>query len=428
MSRSIGFRSASFSVAPWCFCSGRSWPTIRRAASWRAALVRRAEAGIPATSESGPQARIEGARPRRTERTRVRERRAAVGEIGNGGSIEEGAVGRVAVIEDIVRPRVDLEPLVDLIGGVKVEDRIGRQPRRLIGFVADKILTADEERVASDLEGVRQRIIDTGLDSVARDGRNAIARQNLDTAVDVGERAVGADLQRVEEARVDQRIAGVELQVARLQVDLGLDSLPPRRTHVLEIAEALQDRTGNGEDVVAVVGAESGKLPSERADVQVLAAAQAGFDGARHHLFQAWIGNQKCRDDAGMCRIGASQFQWRRRAVGFRIAGIARQTGSDLVGPADDRIEAGVGILAVQRAADLVFQPDIGDIVAAAAGDRKRLRDVEGIEGIESAVLIGGAKLDRTDRHRIAGLPQKYSAAVDDEVRTYRAQFGAGRE
>jgi hypothetical protein len=123
--------------------------------------------------------------------------------------------------------RVDLERLVDLIRGVQVENRIGRQPLRLIGFVADKILAADEQRIAADLEGVGDRIIDAGLDPVARDRRDSIARQDLDVAVGVGERAVGADLQRVEEARIHQGIAGIELQV--FDVRLTSASMPWRR-------------------------------------------------------------------------------------------------------------------------------------------------------------------------------------------------------
>src|SRR5450631_3718245 len=100
--------------------------------------------GIPGTSEGGLQASIEGARPRRTDRTRIRELRAAIGEIGDSSGVEERSIGRIAVIENIVRTGVDLERLVNLIRGVQVENRIGSQPLCLIGFIADKILAADE--------------------------------------------------------------------------------------------------------------------------------------------------------------------------------------------------------------------------------------------------------------------------------------------
>src|SRR5665647_1152791 len=135
MSRSHGSPWRSLPDVPSYFCSARSWPTIRRAAFWHAAAVRQVEE----ISEGGLQAGIEGARPRRTDGTRVRELGAAIGEIGHRRGIEGRSVGRVAVIENIVRAGVDLEGLVDLIRGMQVEHRVGRQPRRLIGLVADKI-------------------------------------------------------------------------------------------------------------------------------------------------------------------------------------------------------------------------------------------------------------------------------------------------
>src|SRR5712675_3683137 len=79
-------------------------------------------------SEGCPQARVEGARPCRADGTWVREIRAAIGEIGDSAGIEEGSIGRIAVIEDIVRARVNLERLVDLIRGVEVENGIRSQP------------------------------------------------------------------------------------------------------------------------------------------------------------------------------------------------------------------------------------------------------------------------------------------------------------
>ena len=110
-----------------------------------------------------------------------------------------------------------------------------------------------------------------------------------------------------------------------------------------------------------------------------------------------------------MCGIGAAQFQRGRRAIGFRIAGIGGQSGRDLVGTADDRIEAGVGIAAVQCRADLVLQADIGDIEAATAGDGERVGEVEGVERVKPAILIDGMQRNRTDRHRIAGRAEEIS-------------------
>src|ERR1700712_2432174 len=78
-------------------------------------------------SECRLQACVKGARPRRADRTRIGEARAAIGEVRHVTGIEEGPVGRVAVVEDVVGTGVDLERLVDLIGGMQVENRIGRQ-------------------------------------------------------------------------------------------------------------------------------------------------------------------------------------------------------------------------------------------------------------------------------------------------------------
>src|SRR5256885_1259482 len=156
---------------------------------------------------------------------------------------------------------------------MQVEHGIGRQLLRLIGFVADEILTADKQRIAPDLERVGDSIVDTSLDPVPGDGGNPIAGNDLDVAVD-SKGTIGADLQRVEKSRVDQCIAGVELQRGGLQVDFGLDALAPGRTDVLEIAKSLQDGARNRQDVVAVVGAKTTELPSERADVERFGAAQ----------------------------------------------------------------------------------------------------------------------------------------------------------
>ncbi len=126
-----------------------------------------------------------------------------------------------------------------------------------------------------------------------------------------------------------------------------------------------------------------------------------------------------------MRRIGAAEFERRRRAIGFRIAGIGRQLRCDLVGAADDRIETVEGLLAVERGADLVFERDPGIVETAAARDRERVRHVKGIERIDPAILVGGSQRNRADGDGIAGLAEKDAAATDDKVRADRAQLGA---
>src|SRR5216684_7787954 len=77
--------------------------------------------GLTLISEGCPQAHIESARPRRANRTRIREGRAAIGGIGDGVDIEERSIARISIIENIIRARVNLERLVDLIRGVEIE-------------------------------------------------------------------------------------------------------------------------------------------------------------------------------------------------------------------------------------------------------------------------------------------------------------------
>src|SRR5262249_48910900 len=159
------------------------------------------------------------------------------------------------------------------------ENGIRRQPRRLVGFVADEILAADEQRIAANLKRVGDRIVKTCLDPIARDCRDSIAGQDLDIAVAVRKRTMGSELKRVEEARVNEGIAGIELQRFRGQGYLRFDALAARRAHVLEVAESLQLIARDRQDVILVVGAESAELPAKRADVQLLAAAQACLHG-----------------------------------------------------------------------------------------------------------------------------------------------------
>ena len=96
-------------------------------------------------------------------------------KLGRGGGVEEGAVSRVTVIEDIVDATVDMERLVDLIRGVNIEDGAGRQLCRLIGIVTNEILAAHIYCVGANLEGVGDGIVKAGLDAVAWDGRDLIA-------------------------------------------------------------------------------------------------------------------------------------------------------------------------------------------------------------------------------------------------------------
>src|SRR5438552_10155599 len=85
-------------------------------------------------------------------------------------------------------------------------------------------------------------------------------------------------------------------------------------------------------------------------------------------------------------------------------------------------------MVAVELRADLIFQLNARMVEPAATRDRESIGHIEGIERVEPAVAVGGAKSDRTNRNRSAGWPEKYAAAADDEVWTDCAQFCAGPE
>src|SRR3954466_13158954 len=89
-------------------------------------------ASRPAYSSASPrskgclEARIESARSCRTQGTRIAEWRAAIGEVRNRPGVEECSVGCVSIVEYVVGTRIDLKGLVELIGCMQVENRVGR--------------------------------------------------------------------------------------------------------------------------------------------------------------------------------------------------------------------------------------------------------------------------------------------------------------
>src|SRR6516162_5498072 len=167
---------------------------------------------------------------------------------------------------------------------------------------------------------------------MSRDRRDLIAWQDLDIAISVGEGAVGGKLQRIEEARVNKGVARVKLPLVRFERDLRLDALASSVAYILEKAEALQNWTWDGENVVRILGSECAHLPRQMTDIEVLCSAKTGFHGTGNNLFQRRIGNEERGDHARVSGIGAFKLERGRRAVRFRIAGISRQARRDLVG------------------------------------------------------------------------------------------------
>src|SRR6266446_10532340 len=123
-----------------------------------------------------------------------------------------------------------------------------------------------------------------------------------------------------------------------------------------------------------------------------------------------------------MRRVGAAEFERGWRAVGLGITGIGRQSGSELIGAANDRIETVKCLIAVEGAPNLILEGNARVVEPAAPRDRECICDIKCIECIKAAVPIGGAKRDRADRYRIAGLSEKDSATVHDIVCADRSE------
>ena len=88
--------------------------------------------------------------------------------------------------------------------------------------------------------------------------------------------------------------------------------------------------------------------------------------------------------------IGAIEFERRRRAVGLRVPSIGRNPRRDLVGEADDRIDAVENILAE---VDSGAKPPLascvsmlGDVEPRPRGRRELWRDIKGVERKEAVI------------------------------------------
>src|SRR3954454_16746144 len=127
-------------------------------------------------------------------------------------------------------------------------------------------------------------------------------------------------------------------------------------------------------------------------------------------------------------RAGSAQPSSSRGAIGFRIAGVCAQFRNDLVGTADDRVEPLIGTVAIERGANLILERDTRIIEPSTRRHRECIGDIEGVERVEPAVLIGGADRDGTKRHRIARSPEKYAASANNEVGADGTEFGARRK
>src|ERR1019366_3648516 len=104
-------------------------------------------------------AAIKGDRLQRRDGARVACEGDQRGLLGAGAGIEERAVGRVSVVEQIVDKSKKLKMFVHLIGRVQVCNPVKGKLRILVGIVANKILGARYEHVNAELEFGRERIV-----------------------------------------------------------------------------------------------------------------------------------------------------------------------------------------------------------------------------------------------------------------------------
>ena len=163
-------------------------------------------------------------------------------------------------------------------------------------------------------------------------------------------------------------------------------------------------RARHVDDVVAILRAEQAQIPVEHALLAVTAKmpAQASLVGVGDDLLQRRVADQRIVEEAGPHRIGAAEFQGRRRPIGFRIAAIGRDIRRDLEGRADHRVESAVPVIAVEIivVAERIAQADLSDIETAAEGDRQPRCHIESVRCIDAGVQ---RLREHTHRRDIAG-------------------------
>src|SRR3984893_14817818 len=134
-----------------------AWPRGRQSPAPGHPLSREAASFRDPPLKSDLHAAVEGDRLQGCDRARIGSKNDWRRILGIGANIEEGAKGRVSVVEDIVDEPEELNVLVHLIGSVEVRDPIERQLRVLVGVVANKILGARDEHIGAELEFGRDR-------------------------------------------------------------------------------------------------------------------------------------------------------------------------------------------------------------------------------------------------------------------------------
>ena len=198
------------------------------------------------------------------------------------------------------------------------------------------------------------------------------------------------------ESRVGQRVVDVGRELFILVAYRGLYPLALRRAGVGEIAKAGDDAR-HAQNVVEIRRAIDAGVPVEAPRQQLRKAhfaAQARLDRMRNHLLERRIGDEKIVDEAGLVRIGAAKLQWRRRAIGLGIIGVAGDFRRELVAGADRRVEMRVNGGAVERGSHEIVKADRRVIEAPAGGDGELVGHVQRIEAVDAEIAVGGVEMD----------------------------------
>src|SRR5580700_5891501 len=118
---------------------------------------------------------------------------------------------------------------------MQVHGPVGRDPRVLIGFIADQPLTANDVEVGAEFPWIGDLVIGTGLEAIARYSGQVVAGDDKDIAIGVGEWIVRRrQCQRVTERRIDGREIGIGGPAVLLVRGLGLDALTERIAGILK--------------------------------------------------------------------------------------------------------------------------------------------------------------------------------------------------
>ncbi|GJE46777.1 hypothetical protein AEGHOMDF_5985 [Methylobacterium soli] len=260
---------------------------------------------------------------------------------------------------------------------------------------------------------------------MGRDQRHLVARGDEDRAI-VRQRIVRRGERPVElEGRVDQRVVRVHGEPVGHVFRADLEALATGRRHVHEVAAGRVARCRQLENVIRQIRPEGADLIIDEAAVVEVRqrAAEADLVGLTGHLLERRIGHQRVRQEAGPQRVGAGEFERRRRAVRLGIAAIERQAGAEAIGQAGQRVDLVEVMRAghVRRETGQVLRGDAGEVEARAGRQREGVGQVDRVGGVEAHIEVRAGHRTRRDAEGARGAqevgPEARDVAVERVVR-----------